>query len=110
MLEVFNYLTRLKTESFSCGVDREMVLFIEMVNEKEHIIEINDKDFLKENKDIIRLIEFVVYCVSDKLYNYLTNNDYSGLNEYIIKALTMFKWYGNDKTNKEEFLKIMGAN
>lgn len=110
MLDIFNYLTRLKTESFSCGVDREMVLFTEMINEKEHLILVNDMDFLKEKRDIIRLIEFIVYCLNDKLYNYLKNNDFKGLYNYIIKALIMFKLYGNDKTNKEEFLKIMGAN
>lgn len=109
MLEIFNYIERLKTDNFGLGVDREMVLFCKMVNEKEHLILVNDMDFLKENKDIDRLIEFIVYCVGKELYNFLNKSDFKGIYNFIIRALIMFKLYGNEKTNKEEFIKIMGC-
>lgn len=93
MEDIFNFLNKLDKTSFGVGVNREKVLFISMVNEKENIL-------LKENYnvDLLRIIEFISNVVDFK-------ETFEETYKEIIMALKVFKDYGREDTTLEKFKK-----
>ena len=93
MEDIFNFLNKLDKTSFCVGVNREKVLFISMVNEKEKIL-------LKENYkvELLRIIEFISNVVEFKETYEETYNE-------IVMVLKVFKDYGREDTTLEKLKK-----
>lgn len=103
MKDIFNYFKRLENINSRIGRNKELFLFILMINEEENnILKEEDFDF-----DLAMIIDFISYCISNKIEYYIKNGTYEDTRKHIIKALETFKKYGNAEITIDEFNKFM---
>lgn len=106
MENIFEFICKLENNTFECGCNREQVLLMEMINEKVGNL-INGANYGVETS---RIITFINYCITDKLTEFIRENDYDKTYHFIIYAFNMFYMYGNENTTKEEFVNILKGN
>lgn len=98
MEEIFNFYKKAQTLNYGVGVDTEKALFIQMVNDKENIL--NEKDYYIE---LERIIGFISNIITFKESYFNTYNE-------IVRVLKLFKEYGNEETTYLDFKEIVNNN
>lgn len=103
MKDIFMFFNRLNRISSRVGRNKELFLFVLMINEEENNI-ISEENF---KLDLSMIIDFICYCINDKIEYLFNSGNYENTKNYIIKALKTFKQYGHERITKEEFNKFM---